>query len=177
MRRYIERLSKTIRSLRRLDAIVVAAVQGSAIAGGCALLTGCDFVFVNADAKLGYPVHQIGVSPAVTIPTLQQSIGMGRARSLLMSGAVVSGERAVELGLASHLVKIDENVVDQARQFCEQLGRKGPIALRATKQWLNELDGSLDDDRFDSAVVGSAALCDGDEAHLMLTNYWQSRTK
>ena len=46
-------LSEAIRRLRRLPQVVVAGVQGAAIAGGSALLTGCDFCCVEAEAKLG----------------------------------------------------------------------------------------------------------------------------
>src|SRR5262245_50346322 len=74
MATFIRRLSAALRDLRRLPQVVVACVPGAAVAGGCALLTACDFAFVAPDAQLGYPVHRLGVSPAVTIPTLQQSL-------------------------------------------------------------------------------------------------------
>ena len=77
MEQFIERLSGTLRAVRRLPHVVVAAVQGGAIAGGCALVTACDFVMASPDAKFGYPVHRLGISPAVTIPTLQQTMGPG----------------------------------------------------------------------------------------------------
>lgn len=176
MAQYIQRLSSTIRTLRRLDAVVVAAVQGSAIAGGCALLTGCDFVFVGAHATLGYPVHQFGVSPAVTMPTLMQTISAGQARSLLLGGAVVDGKQARAMGLASHVVEDDADVIGAAREFSKMISSKGPLAMRTTKQWLNALDGSLDDAPFDAVAQGSAGLCDQEETHAMLAAYWQSRS-
>src|SRR5690606_12641741 len=71
MAHFIQRLSDINRSIRRLPQVVVAAVQGAAIAGGCAILSACDFVVVCPDATLGYPVHRIGVSPAVTLPLLR----------------------------------------------------------------------------------------------------------
>ena len=149
---YIERLSRLNRSLRRMPQIVVAAVQGAAIAGGCAILSACDFVFVAEDATLGYPVHRLGVSPAVTIPTLTQAIGAGAARSLLMSGELIDGRQAHQCGLASHVAADGNAALEAALDYCRGLTSKGPNALRITKAWLNELDGSLDDSRFDSPV-------------------------
>ena len=55
-------LSHIIRRLKRLDAIVIAEVRGAALAGGCALLTACDFVVAAPDAQLGYPTHRIGIA-------------------------------------------------------------------------------------------------------------------
>ena len=163
------------RALRRLPQVVVAAVQGAALAGGCALLSACDFVFVAPDATLGYPVHRIGVSPAVTIPTLRLAAGDGPARALLMSGRLIDGREAVRIGLASHLAESSATLHDEATAFCRALAEKGPNALRATKAWLNELDGSLDDAPFDRAAIASASLADGDEAVAMLRAFWSKR--
>ena len=169
----IHRLSQVVRQLRRMPQVVVAAVHGSAIAGGCAILSGCDIVFVAADAKLGYPVHRLGISPAVTIPTLQQMIGSGAARSLLMSGELIDGLAAQQLGLATHTAVSEESVRQSAAAFCAQLLTKGHDALHITKQWINELDGSSDDARFDRPARASAAQGQSDETHVMLAR-WRS---
>ncbi len=168
---YIERLSGVTRRLRRLPQVVVAAVQGAAIAGGCALLSACDFVVMAADAKAGYPVHQLGVTPAVTIPTLQQAIGAGPARALLLGGALLDGAAAHRIGLATHLAASTESVRDEAMDVCRMLAAKPPGGLRATKAWLNELDGSLDGRRFEGPARSSAAAAGSDEARRMLARF------
>ena len=141
MKQYIDRLSATIRSLRRLPHVVVAAVHGSAIAGGCAMVSACDIVIASATAKFGYPVHKLGVSPAVNITTLQQAIGPGAARSLLMGGELIDGTTAHRQGLVHHLTNDDEAVLAKAISMCQRLTEQSPQALRVTKRWLNELDG------------------------------------
>jgi methylglutaconyl-CoA hydratase len=99
LEQYILRLSSLIRSLRRVQVPVVVAAHGAAIAGGCAVLTGCDFVVGSKESTYGYPVHRLGISPAVTIPTLFQKLGEGRARALVMSGELIDGEEAYAIGL------------------------------------------------------------------------------
>lgn len=175
VKQYINRLSATIRSLRRLPQVVVAAVHGAAIAGGCAMVSACDIVIASATAKFGYSVHKIGVSPAVNIPTLQQAIGPGPARSLLMGGELIDGTRAYRTGLVHHLANDDGAVVDDAVSMCQQLAEQSPQALRVTKRWLNELDGSLDDDLFDGPRDGSAEITSSDEALTMLREFWATR--
>lgn len=172
---YIHRLSAVNRMLRRMPQVVVAAVHGPAIAGGCAMLSACDFVVVAPDAKLGYPVHRLGVSPAVTIPTLAQAVGHGAARELLIHGELIDGRTAHRLGLATHLAGSDESVLNEAEQMCKTLAAKGPHALRVTKRWLNELDGSLDDGVFDGCARASAQIASGDEAQNMLRR-WVNHT-
>jgi methylglutaconyl-CoA hydratase len=161
---YIERLSGLLRAVRRLPQVTVAAVHGAAIAGGCAIVSACDLVVVSATARLGYPVHRIGVSPAVTIPTLQQAVGPGPARALLLGGEPVDGRTAHRIGLASHLSRDDRSTLADADALCETLAARGPDALRATKAWLNELEGTLDDRQFDGPMRDTAALARGDEA-------------
>ncbi len=165
---FIERLSGVLRGLRRMPQIVVGAVHGAAIAGGCALVSACDLVVVSATAKLGYPVHAMGVSPAVSIPTLQQAIGAGAARAIMMSGELIDGARAHHVGLAFALSPDDESTVPDARALCRELAGHGHHALRVTKAWLNELDGSLDEKRYDGPKRESADLSATDEARRAL---------
>ena len=171
MGRFIKRLSLILRDLRRLPQVVVGAVQGAAIAGGCAIVSACDLVVVSATARLGYPVHGLGVSPAVSIATLQQSIGPGPARALLVGGELIDGRAAFRLGLASHLCDDDAGVRGHAAGLCGVIAGHGPHALRTTKAWLNELDGSLDDRRFEPPAQDTARLADTPEARARLAEH------
>src|SRR5690606_31084299 len=63
MRALLTGLSATILALRTCPCPVVIAAQGAAIAGGCALLGGADFVVTDAQARFGYPVTLLGISP------------------------------------------------------------------------------------------------------------------
>jgi len=173
---FILRLSRVNRALRRMPQVVTAAVHGAAIAGGCAILGACDFIFVAPDARLGYPVHRIGVSPAVTLPLLLPMLGEGAARSLVMSGEIIDGVTAHRLGLATHLATSPDRVLAEARLHIGDLTKKGSHALRVTKQWLNELDGSLDDERFEAASQDSAKQTAHQET-LQLLASWKSTTK
>ncbi len=168
---YINRLSVLVRSLRRLPVPVVAAAHGAAIAGGCALLTGCDFIIGSIDGKYGYPVHQLGISPAVTIPTLNQRLGYGRARSLLLSGEILDGNEAHSIGLLTNLCEDDESVQITAKTLATSIAEKPPHAIRVTKQLLNELDGSLDDSLFEPATEDSAKAV-SEETRTLLRAIW-----
>ncbi len=172
---FIRRLSAVLRSLRRAPQPVVAAVHGAAIAGGCALVSACDLVVVSATAKLGYPVHTLGVSPAVTIPMLMPAIGAGAARTLLMGGALIDGAGAKRIGLANRVSPGDAGVERDARELCNTIAAHGTTAVRATKVWLNELEGSLDDNRFDGPMRATAELAASEEAQAVLAKRLKSR--
>jgi enoyl-CoA hydratase/carnithine racemase len=154
---------------------VVAAVHGAAIAGGCALVSACDFVVVSATAKLGYPVHALGVSPAVTIPTLMPAIGAGAARAMLMGGELVGGAAAKRVGLADRVSTDDAGVERDARALCATIAAHGKTAVRATKAWLNELEGALDDARFDGPTTSTAELAAPEASRRALVERLQNR--
>ena len=171
----VHELARTVQALRKLPVPVVASVPGAALAGGCAVLAGCDFVVVAPDAQIGYPVHRIGVSPAVSLPALTAGAGHGRARAITLGGDVVDGPNAVRLGLATHCAATPDALDAETDRLVANILSKGPHALRATKAWLNELDGSVDEARHLHAEMASAAAADGDEFASMLRAFWATR--
>lgn len=169
---YLVELSSLSRRLRRMDKVVVAEVQGSALAGGCALLSACDLGCVAPDARIGYPVHQIGVSPAVSIPTLVSIIGFNRASELMLSGRIIDGCEAHRIGLVHHLAESAEALPEFVDRICEGLSRKGWNALAVTKNWINRIVGSDSDEPFDETLQASIETGRSEEATRMLSVYW-----
>jgi len=167
-------LARILRRLRQRDQATIAAVHGAALAGGCAIVGACDLSIVAPDASLGYPVHRIGVSPAVSSPTTAAATG-GAVRPILLGGEIVDGATAVRLGLATHLARSAETVVEEAMRLADGLMAKGPDALRATKAWLNEIDGTANAALFDEAAAASAGVATSDEAMRLLESFWARR--
>ena len=66
----------------QLEKVVVAQVQGHALAGGCGLATICDFVFAVPEAKFGYTEVKIGFIPALVSIFLIRKIGEQKAKQL-----------------------------------------------------------------------------------------------
>jgi methylglutaconyl-CoA hydratase len=88
--------------------VVIAEVQGHALAGGCGLASVCDFVFAVPEAKFGYTEVRIGFIPALVSVFLIRKIGEGAARNLLLSGDVITAERAMLMGLINVVVDADQ---------------------------------------------------------------------
>jgi len=189
---YLHRLHNCIDIITQLHAITIAAVSGSALAGGCALVSACDFVIATTDAKFGYPTHAIGLSPAISGPTLSSHMGLGAARELLLGGELISGARAFELGFASHLAgatPVHNNVPDQVppHNFDSALAQetsrltkillaKGPHALLTTKQWLQQLDPLSHRTHRASALSASLSGVGGGESIDRVAAIWKKRS-
>ena len=163
----LRRLAAISRRIRRLDVPTISRVQGAAIGGGCGLMVVCDFSFSHPEAKLGYPEVDLGICPAVVAPFLVKRIGAGPARAMLLAGGTMSGEHGFARGLATHLVASDE-LESATAEFAARLCKGGPEAITATKQWLNELDGSLDDEQLSKGAEISARLIQTEDAQARL---------
>ena len=166
-------LSRAMRSIRSLPQVVVAQVQGAAIAGGCALLSACDFTYGEPGTRLGYPVPRVGLSAAVSVPTLLGTIGPSEARTLLLEGSVIDGPAAFRANLLTHLADSLEELPTRVDELCGMLGTKGPGALRRTKAWMNELDGSIEDERHARALEHSLSSARTEEARVLLERNWK----
>jgi len=167
MSRMLQTLALTSVRLRALPVPTISKVNGAAVGGGCGLMVVTDFAITHPDAKVGYPEVDLGLCPAVVAPLLIRKIGAGRARAMLLGGGTMSGEAAHRRGLADRLVardELDAAATDLARRFAAG----GPDAIATTKRWLNELDGSLDEEIARRAASLSARVIAGEEAQSRL---------
>ncbi len=156
-------LSRAIQALRAHRSPIVAAVHGAAIAGGCALVVGADVVITHDDAKLGYPVVKLGISPAVNAPFLVPALGAGATRARLLDTSLISGLEALRLGLAHECVATAGEVLPRAMKVAMELAEKPRSGIEATKTLLNELDGTDDANQIQASLNASLALVGSDE--------------
>jgi enoyl-CoA hydratase/carnithine racemase len=136
-------LGLLVQRMRILSIPVVVAAHGAAIAGGCALLSGADYVVTNDESKIGYPVVPLGISPAVSAATLRLAVGDGWCRERLLDPALISGREAVRIGLAHESVQRAEEVRPVALERARGLAEKPAPAIRQTKRWLREIEETL----------------------------------
>ncbi len=159
-------LARAIDTLRAARQPVVMAVQGAAVAGGCALLGAADVVVSHASAKLGYPVLRIGVSPAVSAPTLAPRIGTARARELMLRPDLIDGSRAHEIGLVDEIVGDPSGVLPAAIQRARTLCKPSTHAQAQTASWVHQLDAV--GQQGPRALAASRSLVGSDEQQTML---------
>ena len=91
-----------------LPKVVIAQIQGHALAGGCGLATVCDFSFTVPEAKFGYTEVKIGFVPAIVKVFLIRKIGEGKARQLLLDGDLIDAGEAKNMGIVNWVVSPDE---------------------------------------------------------------------
>jgi len=118
---------------------IIAAVQGHALAGGCGLVTVCDFAFAVPEALFGYTEVRIGFIPALVSVFLQEQIGAAKTQELLLSGDLISAQRAADLGIITESVESD-HLMEKVTEFAEKLVEKNSAnSMRATKLLLRNI--------------------------------------
>ncbi len=117
--------------------IVIAQVEGHAIAGGCGLATICDFVFSVPEAKFGYTEVKLGFVPAIVSVFLISKLGEATSKELLFTGNLISADKAKEIGLINFIENkesINESVETFSKQICQNSSYN---SLKETKHLLN----------------------------------------
>ncbi|MCB0488684.1 MAG: enoyl-CoA hydratase-related protein [Cyclobacteriaceae bacterium] len=139
-------LMELFRQIYTLKKVVIAQIQGHALAGGCGLATVCDFSFVVPQAKLGYTEVRIGFVPAIVMVFLLRKIGEQRARQLLLGGELITGNDAVSMGLVNFVAESDK-IEGEVRAFAQRLVTgNSSKSLELTKKMIAEVQSmSLDE--------------------------------
>jgi enoyl-CoA hydratase len=110
---------------------VVAAVNGFALGGGCELAMCCHFRLASENAKFGQPEVNLGLIPGYGgTQRLVQLIGKGKALELLMSGNMIDGNEAKQLGLVNHITT-PETLLEQTIKILAVINSKAPLAVAA----------------------------------------------
>ncbi len=161
-------LAKLTHRLRLLPSVTVARVNGAAIGGGCGLACVCDLAITHADSVVGFPEVGLALCPAVVSPWLVRKIGAGPARRVLLSGGVMSGAEAHAIGMVDAVADTAESLDESVDRAVRSLCSGGPLALRATKELLNTLDGSVNLDVLLRGAELSARVLSTDDAQARL---------
>ncbi len=117
---------------------VIAAVSGFALGAGCELAMMCDFIVADPTARFGQPELAVGIMPgAGGTQRLVRTVGKQVASMLLMTGEMLEGKRAHELGLVAVLAA-EGGALEKAQALALKAARMPPLAVIATKRVLRE---------------------------------------
>jgi methylglutaconyl-CoA hydratase len=114
--------------------VIVAQIEGHALAGGCGLASVCDFSFAVPEARFGYTEVKIGFIPAIVMIFLIRKLGEGKARQLLLSGELINAEEARQLGLINYVSSPDQISKDVESFVTKLITSNSSQSMAATKQ-------------------------------------------
>ncbi|MFZ0712603.1 crotonase/enoyl-CoA hydratase family protein [Mycobacterium sp.] len=113
---------------------LLAAVEGYALAGGCEIALACDLIIASETATFGLPEPKRGLVPTGGgALKLHQRLPYHIAMELLLTGDMITAERAHHFGLVNELAS-PGTALDAARSVAARLAANAPLALEAIKQ-------------------------------------------
>lgn len=132
--------------------VSIAAVHGAAVAGGFELALASDLIVSSESATFSLPEVSLGLVPSAGGSTrLPLSVGLHRAKEVILGGKVLDAQTAKEWGIVS---RISANARVEAHTWAESFVSKDKTALSMAKKLLsNDLEESLSQERNAEATL------------------------
>ena len=156
-------LKRLFTTIYYLPKVVIAQVEGHAIAGGCGLATICDIIFATPESNFGYTEVKIGFVPAIVSCFLKQKVSETISKELLLTGKVFNAEKAHEyklINFVTNSAEIDLTVRNFALNLCKESSGN---SLMITKQLITQTTNPLLEKSLETAVHINARVRESED--------------
>ncbi|MGQ0653018.1 MAG: enoyl-CoA hydratase-related protein [Betaproteobacteria bacterium] len=125
---FVEKIHLVCKAIRELPAPVVASLHGAVIGGGLEIAAACDLRVAAEGTKFAMPEVKLAIPSVVEAALLPRLMGTGRAAWLVLTGATVDAQKALQWGLVEE--------IGSAEPLVKQLLACDREALRLQKRLL-----------------------------------------
>lgn len=157
--RYVLGIQKMQDDLSTLPQPVIAALNGTALGGGCELAMACDIRIAEEHVLLGQPEVTLGLIPgAGGTQALPRLVALGKAKRMLFTGERITAADAEAIGLVDEVVP-SGLALERALELGETIARNAPLAVTAVKRAvaLGMQMSLLDANRLEATLFASLA--------------------
>lgn len=128
-------MHRLILDLQALPQPVIAAINGTAMGGGCELALGCDFRYMaKGPYVIGLPEVRVGILPgAGGTQRMARLLGTAKALELMLLGNTVDPETAERIGLVHRAIE-PERMLPEALALASELAQRPPLSIAMIKQ-------------------------------------------
>jgi len=147
------RMGDLFLAMRRHPRLILAAVHGRALAGGCGIATAADIILAAESARFGYPEVTIGFVPAMVMAILRRSVSERLSLELLTTGEIIPASRAADIGMINRVYADDKHDAE-VESYVMHLASLSVSALQLTKSLLYQVDGVS----FESALTAGVQV-------------------
>ena len=132
--------------IRKIKKIIIGAVSGYCLGGGCELAMACDMIIASETARFGQPEVILGVIPgAGGTQRLTRALGKSLAMEMILNNRTLTADEALQFGLVNRVVPL-ERFLDEALALAEEIAGRAPLAVRLAKEAINNaFESSLTD--------------------------------
>lgn len=161
--------------LYTMPQVVIALVEGAAIAGGLGLMCCADVIVVTEDAKFALTETMLGIAPAQIAPIVVKRVGLPTARRLMLTAARFTGAETLEIGLSDYVVENASGFDNVEADLKKGVMKCAPGAIAATKEILLAAPYLRGDDMMDFAANQFADCLLSEEGKEGIASFIQKR--
>ncbi|NNE57734.1 MAG: hypothetical protein HKN36_06465 [Hellea sp.] len=158
-----------------LPQVVLAYVQGAAIAGGLGLMCCADVIIVDEDAKFSLTETMIGIAPAQIAPIVVSRTGLPIARRIMLTGARFLGKDTPDYNLSDYVVDDEAGYDEILLGLKKGIYKCAPGAVGMTKEILLATAHLDRDGQKDFAAEKFADAITSDEGREGIASFVQKR--
>ncbi|MBI2761445.1 MAG: enoyl-CoA hydratase/isomerase family protein [Chloroflexi bacterium] len=154
--------NQVTKAIDEMDKPVIAAVNGMAVGAGLSFATACDRRIAAASARFAAIFVRRGLVPDAGMTYfLPRLVGIPAATDLVMTGALIDAQRALQIGLVDEVCPDDE-LTDRVQSYAAGLAAGASVAIdlarRAVRRSLErDLDAAISYEAWAQSAVGSTA--------------------
>jgi|SRR5262245_1607700 enoyl-CoA hydratase/carnithine racemase len=147
---WLTRQHAMYRAVRDLDKPCIAAWNGVSAGAGYQIGLCSDLRVGFPELKLGQPEIRAGLASVVGSYLMTLHVGLSQNLQMSLTGELISGQRAYELGLVNYLVPRTQ-VLEKSLALAAELADLGPKAIKLTKQRFRDMTHADFEAALDSA--------------------------
>ncbi|MDD5169544.1 MAG: enoyl-CoA hydratase-related protein [Syntrophales bacterium] len=149
---------RSVDRIYHLKKPVIAAVNGFCFGGGLEYALACDFRVAAENAKFSLPEITLGIiSGSAGTQRLPRLIGMGKAKELIYTGAIINAQEALSLGLINYVFP-REALIKETMALAGKIASRSSVALSLAKSAINR-GADADMDTASMFEIDCFALC------------------
>lgn len=130
----------------------------------------CDLRIAARSARFGMPEIKLGIPSVLDAALLQQHVGLGKAKEMLLTGALYEASEMEKLGFLNLVVEQDE-LEERTTLFADQLKEHSTSAVAAQKRLFEAWQNSSLRESIALSVEEFASIFGEDEIHNRLQEY------
>ncbi len=125
--------------MQKVGKVIIAAVSGFALGGGCEIAMACDMMVASETARFGQPEITLGILPgAGGTQRLTRAVGKALAMEVMIANRHLTAEEALKYGLVNHVFPV-ETYLGEALKLAEKVAAMPRVAARLTKEAVNKV--------------------------------------
>tara|TARA_B100000029_G_C17551806_1_gene950367 strand:- start:670 stop:1464 length:795 start_codon:yes stop_codon:yes gene_type:complete len=132
-----------IRAMMDCPVPIIGAVNGAAFAGGLEIALACDFIYATRKSRFAFTEVSIGIMPgAAGTQNLPKTVGIRRAKEIILSAQPFTAKQALEWGLVNKIVPTGKLILN-ATHTAKCIAEHAPLAIRNAKK---SIDAAISSD-------------------------------